>query len=94
MELFNKKKEKEELTQEEKLSNLMKNQVEKQEEIQGRLIKNNDMAEGYLLFKLVISLNQGNSGNILGRPEMAKRQLDEMVKLGYDLDKIYEVMIG
>lgn len=40
------------------------------------------------IFKLVQSLNQGNSGNAPMRPEIAMKQLEEMEKLGINIDTI------
>ena len=46
-------------------------------------------AEGYLLFQLVLSLNNGNVGDAESRPEIAKQQLKKIDELGYSLKGIY-----
>lgn len=87
MALFDKKEEKVHI--EEKLNQLMKTQLEDKANKQPLLKSSDSRIEGFLLFKLVCSMNEGNSGVFHGRPEMAKRQLDEIQKLGYDLNQIY-----
>jgi len=91
MSLFERKVEEPELTQEEKLDKLMKSQVENKE---SKLDKTptgtaDGRVEGYLVFRLVESMNMGNSGAFHGRPEMARRQIEELKNLGYDLNQIY-----
>lgn len=80
----------EKLIKEEKLARIMHSQVENKHSIEKLNIHNVDSnVEGFLVFKLVCSMNEGNSGVFHGRPEMARRQLDEIQKLGYDLNQIY-----
>lgn len=46
------------------------------------------VANQVAVFKLVQSLNQGNSGNAPMRPEIAMKQLEEMEKIGICIDTI------
>lgn len=91
MALFDKKAEEAELTQEEKLGRLMKTQVENKESKLDKASAGaaDSRVEGYLVFRLVESMNMGNSGVFYGRPESAKRQIEELKNLGYDLNQIY-----
>lgn len=46
--------------------------------------------ESVLIFKLLLSLNQGNTGMFHGRIEMAEKQLDKLKEEGYNLEEIYK----
>lgn len=91
----NKYNEKEvELTKEEKLQQIMKNQLEgpkKEASIIGSSSPDSEV-EAFLVFQLVNSLNAGNSGMFHDRAKMAKRELEELQNLGYDLNQIYNAI--
>lgn len=91
----NKYNEKEiELTKEEKLEQIMRNQLNtkgKEASIAGS--SSSDVkVEAFLAFELMKSLNAGNSGMFHDRAKMAKRELEELQNLGYDLNQIYNAI--
>ena len=90
--MFDKDK-KPELTSEERLKMLMKNQVENKTEVNKAMTSSaGSQAESYLVFLLLCSLNEGNSGMFHDRPKMAQRQVEELSKLGYDVNQIYNTL--
>lgn len=84
------KNKEDEISSEETLKKLIKTQAEDKVSNNKPLMGTTDKkVEAVLVFKLVCSLNQGNSGAFYGRVEMAKKQVEELEKLGYDLTDIY-----
>ena len=90
--LFNKNKEKKnkELLKNDKNNTQSKNMPSKTQEdkkpVDLKIPKN---IEGYLLFELLLSLNKGNAGNPVNRINLAKLQLENLAKEGYDLMAVY-----
>ena len=50
--------------------------------------------EAYLVYELVKSMNKGNCGVVKTRCEMAKAQLEDLVKMGYDLEDLFDYLTG
>ena len=50
--------------------------------------------EAYLVYELVKSMNKGNCGVVKTRCEMAKAQLEDLVKMGYDLEDLFDYVTG
>lgn len=50
--------------------------------------------EAYLVYELVKSMNKGNCGVVKTRCEMAKAQLEDLVKMGYDLEDLFDFVTG
>lgn len=50
--------------------------------------------EAIVMFKLLCSLNEGNTGRVNERPEMAKIQIEKMKDMGYDINQIYMSLTG
>lgn len=50
--------------------------------------------EAYLVYELVKSMNKGNCGVVKTRCEMAKTQLEDLVKMGYDLEDLFDYLTG
>lgn len=50
--------------------------------------------EAYLVYELVKSMNKGNCGVVKTRCEMAKAQLEDLVKMGYDLEILFDYLMS
>ena len=50
--------------------------------------------EAYLVYDLIKSMNKGNCGVVKTRCEMAKAQLEDLVKMGYDLEDLFDFVTG
>lgn len=85
-----KERERERQAEEEKAAReRMRKAKEAEEKAKHPELKCTKEAEHFLMYDLMKSLNTGNCGMYKTRADMAKAQLEELVKMGYDLDTIY-----